>query len=75
MKIILLVFIMFLVSIISILLNYIELFEMEPDDVEKGILKLREKFDNDFVYIIGNDMRYLDEIMDEELEGEYFSAI
>ena len=66
---------MFLVSIISILLNYIELFEMEPDDVEKGILKLREKFDNDFVYIIGNDMRYLDEIMDEELEGEYFSAI
>ena len=31
--------------------------------LEKGILKLREKLGNDFVYIIGNDMKYLNEII------------
>ena len=36
----------------------------------KGILKLREKLGNDFVYIIGNNMKYLNEILDEELEDE-----
>ena len=49
----------------DIILNYMELFEMEPDDVEKGILKLREKLSNDFVFIIGNDMKYLNEIISE----------
>ncbi len=54
----------------DIILNYIELFEMNPEDVEKGILKLRDKLGNDFVYIIGNDMKYLNEIIDEGLENE-----
>lgn len=54
----------------DIILNYMELFEMEPNDLEKGILKLKEKLGNDFVYIIGNDMKYLNEIIDEELEDE-----
>ena len=49
----------------DIILNYIELFEMEPNNVEKGILKLREKLGNDFVYIIGNDMKYLNEIIED----------
>ena len=48
----------------DIILNYMELFEMEPNDLEKGILKLKEKLGNDFVYIIGNDMKYLNEIID-----------
>lgn len=48
----------------DIILNYIELFELNPFDVERGILKLREKLGSDFVYIIGNDMNYLDEIFD-----------
>lgn len=54
----------------DIILNYMELFEMEPNDVEKGILKLRDKIGPDFVFIIGNDMKYLDEIIDLELEDE-----
>lgn len=52
----------------DIILNYIELFEMNPEDVEKGILKLKDKLGYDYVYIIGNDMKYLDEIIYEELE-------
>ena len=54
----------------DIILNYIELFEMEPENVENGILSLKEKLGNDFVYIIGNDMKYLNEIIDVELEDE-----
>ena len=54
----------------DIILNYIELFEMNPEDVEKGILKLKDKLGYDYVYIIGNDMKYLDEIIYEELEDE-----
>ena len=54
----------------DIILNYMELFEMEPNNVEKGILKLREKLGNYFIYIIGNDMKYLNEIIDEKLEDE-----
>ena len=49
----------------DIILNYMELFEIEPNDVEKVIIKLKNKLGNDFVYIIGNDMRYLDEIINE----------
>lgn len=49
----------------DIILNCMELFEMNPEDVEKGILKLRDKLGNDFVFIIGNDMKYLDEIISE----------
>ena len=48
-----------------IILNYMELFEMDPIEIEKGILKLKEKLGNDFVYIIGNDMKYLNEIIED----------
>ena len=54
----------------DIILNYIELFEMNPEYVEKDILKLKDKLGYDYVYIIGNDMKYLDEIIYEELEDE-----
>lgn len=49
----------------DIILNYMELFEMEPENIEKSILELRNKLGPDFVYIIGNVMRYLDEIISE----------
>ena len=54
----------------DIILNYIELFEMNCSDVESGILRLRDKLGYDFVFVIGNDMKYLNEIIDEELEDE-----
>ena len=52
----------------DIILNYIEIFFMTVEEVEKGIIKLREKLGDKFVYIIGNDMRYLDEIIDGKEE-------
>ena len=53
----------------DIILNYLEIFEMSYDDVDNGINKLRDKLGENFVYIIGNNMTYLDEILnidDEE---------
>ena len=53
----------------DIILNYLEIFEMSYDDVDNGINKLRDKLGENFVYIIGNNMTCLDEIIsinDEE---------
>jgi len=47
----------------DIILNYLEIFEMEYDDVEEKLINLKEKLGNDFVNIIGNNMSYLDEII------------
>ena len=47
----------------DIILNYLEIFEMNPIDVVKGIEKLRSQLGEDFVYKIGNDMKYLEEII------------
>lgn len=47
----------------DIILKYLEIFEMEYNDVEENIIELREKLGNNFVYIIGNDMSYLDDIL------------
>lgn len=48
----------------DIILNYIELFELEENEVEDKILSLKNKLGENFVYIIGNDMRYLEELID-----------
>ena len=50
----------------DIILKYLEIFEMDYDDVEQGILLLKKKLGEDFVRIIGNDMTYLDEIYSYE---------
>lgn len=50
----------------DIILKYLEIFDMDYDDVEQGILLLKEKLGEDFVRIIGNDMMYLDEIYSYE---------
>lgn len=53
----------------DIILNYLEIFEMSYDDVDNGINILMDKLGENFVYIIGNNMTYLDEIIsinDEE---------
>lgn len=44
----------------DILVNYLEIFEKDYGYVENKILELKEKLGNNFVFIIGNDMRYLD---------------
>lgn len=46
----------------DILVNYLEIFEKEYNCVEEKILELREELGNNFVFIIGNNMRYLEKI-------------
>ena len=38
---------------------------LDKEVVERGIIKLREKLGDRFVYIIGNNLSYLREIYDE----------
>ena len=47
----------------DIILKYLEIFEMEYEDVNNGLINLRNKLGENFVYIIGNDMSYLEEIL------------
>ena len=47
----------------DIILNYLEIFEMDYKDVHEEIIKLNEKLGNNFVYIIGNNMTYLNDIL------------
>jgi len=48
----------------DIILNYLEIFEKNPIDVIKGIEILKKDLGNDFVYKIGNDMRYLESLFE-----------
>lgn len=44
----------------DIILNYLEIFQMDYDFVKEKLLFLKEKLGDNFVYIIGSDMRYLE---------------
>jgi len=48
----------------DIIINYLELFQYDKDSVESGILKLKDKLGNNFVWEIGNNLLYLDELME-----------
>ena len=48
----------------DIILKYLEIFEMDYNIVKEKIELLKNKLGNNFVYIIGNNMNYLDEILD-----------
>lgn len=50
----------------DIIINYLELFEYDKEFINKGILKLKDKLGDNFVYLIGNDLSYLDELLDNE---------
>ena len=50
----------------DIILNYIELFELEPSYVEDSIKNLIDELGDNYVRIIGNDMRYFINIIDNE---------
>jgi len=47
----------------DIIINYLEIFELDSNYVEKEILKLKEKLGAKYIYLIGNDMRYLSEFI------------
>lgn len=48
----------------DIILNYLEIFFMDSSEVEDKILDLKDKLGDKFNYKIGNDMRFLESILD-----------
>ena len=47
----------------DIILNYIEIFSLDKEEVKQKIKELKEKLGNNYVYIIGNNMRVLEYIL------------
>ena len=47
----------------DIILNYLEIFELDSEEVITGIIKLKRKLGADFVKKIGQNMTYLNEIL------------
>ena len=47
----------------DIIIYYLEVFEYDIDDVENGLLRLKETLGDDFVYLIGNDLSLLEIIL------------
>ena len=47
----------------DIIITYLELFTLDKSLVEQGLLKLKEKLGESYIYIIGNDLRYIEEII------------
>ena len=47
----------------DLIIAYLELFELEESKVEQGILNLKEKYGDNFVYLIGNDISIFEEIL------------
>jgi len=54
----------------DIILAYLDIFTLDDQVVEKGILKLKEKLGNKFVYLVGNNISFLEEIYKED---DYFN--
>ena len=48
----------------DIILNYLEIFEMDYDEVKEKLNILKEQLGYNFVYKIGNDMSYLNKILE-----------
>lgn len=48
----------------DIILKYLEIFTLNPEIVDAKILYLKEKLGEKFVYLIGEDMCYLENILD-----------
>lgn len=48
----------------DIILNYMEIFMLDSKEVEDGIMLLKKELGKNFIYLIGNDMSYLNKIID-----------
>jgi len=46
----------------DIILNFLEIFLLEPEFVERKIIDLQKQLGDNFAYLIGNDLRYLNQI-------------
>lgn len=49
----------------DIILRYLEIFDMDEEEVENKTNLLREELGEKYIYIIGSNLFYLDEILDE----------
>jgi len=47
----------------DVIIKYLEIFSLDTEIVNEGILKLKEKLGNHYVYLIGDDMHYLETIL------------
>ena len=52
----------------DIIVNYLEIFDMEFEDVLIGIEKLKRKLGSNYIKIIGKDMKHLKEIINEKMK-------
>ena len=50
----------------DIILKYIEIFELDIEEVTIGLNKLKEKLGDNFVDKIGKNLTYLEEVLDVE---------
>lgn len=51
----------------DIIVNYLEIFTLDSNFVENKINKLKDILGNNYIYIIGNDLRYLEFLIKENL--------
>ncbi len=51
----------------DIILKYLEIFQMNDTYVESEILKLKEKLGSNYIYEIGNNISYLNEIISNQV--------
>jgi len=54
----------------DIIIYYLELFEYNVEDIRKNILKLKDKLGDNFVFEIGNNLTYLEELFPKDTEDE-----
>lgn len=47
----------------DIIIYHLELFEHDVEDIQENILKLKDKLGDNFVFEIGNDLNYLEELL------------
>lgn len=51
----------------DIIVNYLEIFTLDSEFVENKINKLKDILGDNYIYIIGNDLRYLEVMIKENL--------
>ena len=51
----------------DIILNYLEIFTLDSEFVENKINKLKDILGDNYIYIIGNDLRYLEVLVKDNL--------
>ncbi|MBQ7137303.1 MAG: hypothetical protein IJO43_04940 [Bacilli bacterium] len=51
----------------DIVLKYLELFSLDHKMVDDSIINLKNRLGENYIYIIGNNMNYLDEIIENSI--------